>query len=150
MLFRSLVVAGVWWLSGRSLAAANAHGEQHGLEQTNPVGAYAAALRTVRLAPLNSHYLSQAGDLAAHLGRFDEAVQFYRNAIARDRYRASFHWRLGRVLWAQGKDFLGALAELRLATELNPTKKSYLDSLTAAEESVRQGRGGLLQSAPIN
>ncbi len=143
-----LVVAGAVWLTGRSLLAAHWHGEQHRLQQVNPTGALAIAQRVINLAPWNSHYLSQAGELAAQLGRFDEATGFYRRAIARDPYRASHHWRLARVLWMEGNDVAGALQSLRRAVELNPTKKTYVDSLAAAEESVRQGGGRLLESAP--
>jgi tetratricopeptide (TPR) repeat protein len=84
------------------------------------------------------------------LGKFEEAVGYYRAAIARDPYRGSFHWRLGRVLWLEGRDRAAALAEFQKAVRLNPTSKTYIDSLATAEESVRQGGGGLLQSAPNN
>jgi len=143
-----LVVAGVVWLTGRSLLAAHEHGKQHRLEPLHPTGALAVARRVVELAPWNGHYAGQAAELAMRLGRFEEAAAFCRRAIACDPYRPSHHWRLARVLWTEGKDVPGALRSLRRAVELNPTKKTYVDSLAAAEESVRQGGGRLLESAP--
>jgi tetratricopeptide (TPR) repeat protein len=144
----AVTVAGAVWLTGRSLWAAHEYGVQQRLEQTHPVGALAVAQQVIQRAPHNGRYLAQAGELAARLGRWDEAADFYRRAIAADPYRASYHWGLARVLAAEGRDEAGALAALRRAVALNPTKKIYVDSLAAAEESVRQGGGRLLESAP--
>ena len=125
-----------------------AHGRARELERRNPGAALAETERSIELAPRNAHFYASAGDLAVHLGRFDEAIQHYRSAIGCDPYRASYHWRLARVLATAGNRDDEVVEQLRLANALNPTKQLYREDLERAEESVRQSARALLESSP--
>jgi O-antigen ligase len=140
------VTGAVLWMEGRSLAACFAHGRSSELRADNPAGALADALRSIELAPRNPHYHASAGDLLVSMGRFEEAIQQYRAAIHCDPYRASFHWRLARVLAAAGGKNDQVVEQLRMAHDLNPTKELYQRDL---EENLRQPTPGLLESLPI-
>jgi tetratricopeptide (TPR) repeat protein len=142
------VVAAVVWMEGRSLAASFANGRTQQLRVVSPAAAMASARRAIELAPRNPHYRAVAGDLAVELGRFDEAIGFYRTAIECDPYRASYHWRLARVLATAGGRADQVIEQLRQAHGLNPTKQRYREDLEAAQESVRQSAPVLLESAP--
>jgi tetratricopeptide (TPR) repeat protein len=142
------VVAAVMWMEGRSLAASYANGRAQQLRRVSPAAAMTSARRAIELAPRNPYYHAAAGDLAVEMGRFDEAVGFYRAAIECDPYRASYHWRLARALATAGGRTDQVIEELRKAHNLNPTKQRYREELEAAQESVRQPASGLLESAP--
>jgi len=134
----------VWW-EGRSLWAGFYHAQNRALQEVDPLAAAEAARQAVRLNPRNPQFFGAAGDLAVRLGRFDEAIRLYENAIECDPYRASFHWRLGRVLTAAGGRESQAVEQFRRAVALNPTKQAYRDDLA---ESIRQAAPPLLQSRP--
>jgi Flp pilus assembly protein TadD len=95
------------------------------------------SVAAVRWAPRNPHYWTAL--------QSEEGCQ---KAVELDPMRSSRHARLARAHWVAGKHEL-ALAEFRQAVALNPTEQSYREELKSAEESVRQGRGGLLQSRPF-
>jgi len=143
-----VVVAAMLWMEGRSLAASFAHGRSRDLSVVFPAAAMANARRSLELAPRNPHYQAAAGDLAVVLNQFGEAIQFYQAAIDCDPYRASYHWRLARVLATAGGKNDQVIEQLRLAHALNPTKQRYRDDLAEAEESVRQSTPTLLESPP--
>ena len=140
------VVVVVVWLEGRSLAASFAHGRSNMMIQANyPAAALTFARRSIELAPRNPQYHAAAGDLAVALERFDEAIQYYWEAVDCDPYRASYHWRLARVLAASGGTKDQVDRQFRLAHELNPTKQLYR---TEHEENLRQPPPDLLGSPP--
>jgi hypothetical protein len=142
------LVGGVLAVEGRNLAASYQHGISLELQQVDPPAAMVAARAATALSPRNANYQATAGDLAVKLGRFDEAVSCYALAIDADPYRASFHWRLARVLRASRGVTEKVVAQFKRAVALNPTNPRYRQDLEAAEESVRQSSPGLLQSAP--
>lgn len=142
----AVVVAGVIWHEGRSLAADFAHARAHYLTERNPLGALTAIQRAITLAPGNGHYASSAADLAWLVGRRDQAIAFSEEAINDDPYRASFHWRLAHMLGPTPD----GMHHVRRAFELNPMKKEYRDAVAAFDESVRQGQYPLIESAPTN
>jgi O-antigen ligase len=143
------VVAVVFFIEGRHLAASFQHGQARALRYTDPGRALAAGRRAVALAPRNAYYEAVAGDLAVDLGRFSEAIEWYSLASASDPYRASYHWRLARVLVAQNDRITEkAIGQLQQAAELNPTNQRYQNDLAAAKESVRQSSRSLLESVP--
>ncbi len=141
-----ILVLGIAWVEGRSLAAAFLHAEGRVLESANPVGAYELVQRATRLEPANARYLVSAGDLALGLGRNAEAVRWYEQAVEHDRYRASHYWRLAQV--SNDKDL--ALKYLRRACELNPTRQEYRLALETLTETIRHPSPDLLQSVPAN
>jgi tetratricopeptide (TPR) repeat protein len=143
------LVAAVLVIQGRYLAANFLHGKVRELQADNPSAAWEAARRSVALAPRNASYQATAGDLAVNLGQFDDAVDYYSLAIDSDPYRASYHWRLARVLTARsGGATTKAVFQLQRAVALNPTNKRYREDLAAVEESVRQSPPNLLESVP--
>jgi predicted CXXCH cytochrome family protein len=79
-----------------------------------------AALETaLALAPQRELTLSYAAVLAAARGRKDEAIGYWRRAIAVNPWSAPYHARLARLL-AQRRDWEDALAECDRALRLNP------------------------------
>lgn len=139
-----LIVAFVISLEGRSLLAGYHHTRNAIGWQPNPADAEEA----IRLSPFNPNFHAAGGDLAVRLGNFDLAVERYLNAISCDPYRASFHWRLARVLMLGEGRSVETLHQLRTAVALNPTKQMYRDELRWFEESIRQGSPPLLESRP--
>ncbi|MEI6084822.1 MAG: O-antigen ligase family protein [Verrucomicrobiota bacterium] len=142
------VVALVVWWEGRSLLAGFYHAENLAQQGISASAAVEAANQAIRLNPRNPHFHGAAGDLAARLGRFGEAIRFYEDAVDCDPYRASFHWRLARVLIAAGGHESQAIEQLKVAVALNPTKNAYREDLQAFEKSIRQASPALLQSRP--
>jgi len=128
------VVAVVVWMEGRSLAASFAQSRSNMLQASYPAAALVYARRSIELAPRNPYYQISAGDLAMDLERFDEAVQYYWEAIDSDPYRARHHWRLAQALAKSGGTKDQVSKQLRLAHELNPTKQLYRLDL---EENLR-------------
>jgi O-antigen ligase len=136
----------VVWCQGPGLMAGFIHGRVQPLAGINPQAAYALERQAVALSPRNGFYLSRLADLAAGLGRRDEAITYYQAALASDPYRASYHWRLAELL---GPCPAG-VEHLREAVRLNPTKVDYRQALREFEESVRQHPGHLLDSVPAS
>lgn len=71
------------------------------------------------LAPGSADALASAGILARTLGRFDEAISFYKRAMARDPLSPSVHNRLGLALYYAGR-LPEADAAFRKLLELRP------------------------------
>ncbi len=71
------------------------------------------------LAPGSAEALVSAGVLARTLGRFDEAIDFYQRAKARDPLSTAVHNNLGLALYYAGRP-AEAEAELRALLELRP------------------------------
>jgi O-antigen ligase len=144
----AVLVGAVVWIEGRSLAAGSLYGQATGLERENPVAAFEEIRRAVSLSPDNAFYQAAAGSLAVRLGKFDEAIGYYRAAINNDPFRASYHWRLARAeMAAHGVDDK-ARQQLQQAVALNPTNQRYRQTPDEVEESVRQSSSSLLQSSP--
>jgi len=140
-----LAVLAVFWFEGRMCAASVAFGKAKAA--TDEARAQ-AALEAVRWAPYNPHYWAALGDAALQLNETEVAVGSYQRAIDLDPMRAAHHVRLARAYWLAGKRGPSVTA-LRWAAALNPTDKGCREQLNMVEESVRQDRGGLLQSPPF-
>jgi hypothetical protein len=105
-------------------------------------------LATHGLTARNPQAWLAASEAALARGDGEQAVAAVREAVARDTYRASLHWRLAEVeLRVHGLTPEG-LAALREAARLNPTKNQYRAAFEAAEQKFRQAGGALLESAP--
>lgn len=78
-----------------------------------------ALKRARELDPGNADIVREAGNLAATLGRFDEAEQLLREALARDPLRAASYNGLGILLQYVGKP-MDAMAQFRRVLELSP------------------------------
>ncbi len=126
-------------LAGRSLLA----------DFQNAPAGLESARRAMKLNPANPQYASIAGDWALRQGKASEAIDFYRVAVGNDPYRAAFHWRLARALWLVGDRPVEAIEQLKMATDLNPTKAQYRMELRTLEENIRQPEPGLLKSPQI-
>lgn len=145
----AVVVVGfvaVW--SGRALVANWRWAEGVRLASTNPPAAYRRMEAAVHWMPERAFYWVQAATMAGRLGRWDDAVSHWRQAVARDPYRSAGYWGLAQAMARAGRPAEEVVDVLRCAVRLNPTKLAYAEELTRWEESVRQGAGGLLQSAP--
>jgi tetratricopeptide (TPR) repeat protein len=140
------VIGVVLWVEGRSFAACFAHGRSNAIRSEYPAAALVDARRAIELAPHNAQYRASAGDLAVALQRFDAAVQYYQSAVDCDPYRASYHWRLAKVLRVAGGTKEKIIEQLRRAQMLNPTKELYRHDL---EEMLRQPTADLLGSPPV-
>lgn len=144
----ALVAGVVIWAEGREMAAGFANARARELGRRDRESALVEARRAMALAPHDSRYDAAAGDLAGMLRRHEEAIEYYRQAIENDPFRATYHWRQARVEMAAHGVTEEALKELRWAVVLNQTNARYRQDLTEAEESVRQPAPGLLESAP--
>jgi hypothetical protein len=90
------------------------------LWQSNRRAEGLAALKTaLTVAPERELTLSYAGVLSAIQGRKDEAIGYWRRAIAVNPWSAQYHSRLAKLL-AERRDWQGALAECAAALRLNP------------------------------
>jgi TolB-like protein/Flp pilus assembly protein TadD len=89
------------------------------------------------LEPGNASVLGNRAYLARNLGRIDNAVELYKQAIALDPLRANFHLALGYVLFFQGR-YGEAHAALQRAQELNPQLSSL--HLTQGKLLLSEGR----------
>ena len=138
----------VLWIEGRALAAGFAHAQTQDWEKVDPQAALEEAKRATELAPWNPYYRFSLGDIALLVGRTDEAITAYCEAVESDPYRASCWWRLAQVEMATHGVDKKALQLLQRATELNPTNPRYHHALATAKESVRQPPGSLLESGP--
>jgi TolB-like protein/DNA-binding winged helix-turn-helix (wHTH) protein/Tfp pilus assembly protein PilF len=99
-------------------------------------GANASLKKAGTLEPGNADVLCNRAYLARYLGHEDEAIDFYKQAIALDPLRANFHLALGYELFFVGR-YDEALAELQRAEELNPQISSL--HLTRGKVLMSQG-----------
>ena len=125
------VVLVVFWVEARSLAAG-----------------FLPVERAAVLVPEESRYQAMAGDAALARRNFVNARRYFKAAICHDYYRPSYHWRMARLEVAEHGFCAEAVRELRLTVSLAPANERYRKDLAAVEESVRQGKRGLIESAP--
>jgi adenylate cyclase len=85
------------------------------------VAAYRHVQRALMLDRGDADVLKSAANLFTRLGRFDEAIELYRQSIAVDPVSASPHLGLGRVLYYAGR-LDEAAASIRKALSLSPGK----------------------------
>jgi len=130
----AVVVGMVVWAEGQSMTANFLYGETISLARFNPLAAAQEIQRAVDLSPNNASYQAAAGNLAMHLGRFDQATGYYQAAIKNDPFRASYHWRLAQAEIAMHGMNDEALHQLGQAVDLNGTNKRYQQALTEAQE----------------
>jgi len=76
-------------------------------------------LQALALDPGDAFILGSAARLNRILGRFDEAIDLYRQSIARDPVSADGHYRLGRTLYAAHR-LEEAAVSLNMALSLSP------------------------------
>ena len=76
-------------------------------------------LQALALDPGDVFILGSAASLNRILGRFDEAIDLYRQSIARDPVSADGHYRLGRTLYAAHR-LEEAAVSLNMARSLSP------------------------------
>ncbi|HEU4941438.1 MAG TPA: protein kinase [Candidatus Eisenbacteria bacterium] len=82
-------------------------------------GAGASLARALELAPATEHVLRVAGNLAGTLGRTEEAIRFYRQALEQDPLSAVSYDVLGPARYSAGQ-LAEAEAAFRKALELSP------------------------------
>jgi len=100
-------------------------------------GADASLKKAALLEPGSAAVLGNRAHLMRILGRVEEAVALYEQAIALDPLRANFHLALGYELYFLDRNE-GALAALQKAQELNPQLSSL--HLTYGQILLSQGR----------
>jgi TolB-like protein/DNA-binding winged helix-turn-helix (wHTH) protein/Tfp pilus assembly protein PilF len=86
-------------------------------------GADASLKRAGLLEPGSAEVLRDRAHLARVVGRVDEAIKLYRQAIALDPLKANFHLALGYELYVGGR-YAETQAVLRRAQDLNPQLSS--------------------------
>jgi TolB-like protein/DNA-binding winged helix-turn-helix (wHTH) protein/Flp pilus assembly protein TadD len=99
-------------------------------------GADASLKKAALLAPGRAEVLAERAHLARMLGRVEEAVRLYEQAIALDPLRANFHLAFGYELYVDGR-YEEATAALKMAEELNP----HLSSLHATNGQIFLSQG---------
>jgi len=100
-------------------------------------GADASLKKAALLEPGSAAVLANRAHLVRILGRVEEAVALYEQAIALDPLTANFHLALGYELYFLDRNE-GALAALQKAQELNPQLSSL--HLTYCQILLAQGR----------
>src|SRR5215475_5596793 len=101
------------------------------------VGAEVSLNRAALLEPGSSAVLSNRAYLSRMLGRGDEAIELYKQAIALDPLRADSHLAMGYVLYLVGRNG-EAQAVLQRAQDLNPQLSSL--HLTRGQMLLSEGR----------
>src|SRR5262249_39050637 len=81
--------------------------------------ANASLTQTAALEPGSAEVFRVRSYLSRELGNLDEAIDYYKHAIALDPLRPDFHLGLGYLLHVAGRN-AEAQTELRKALELNP------------------------------
>ena len=100
-------------------------------------GADAFLKKAAPLEPGSAAVLGIRAHLARILGRTDEAIGLYKQAIALDPLRANYHLALGYQLYVAGR-YEEAVAALQKARELNPQLSSLY--LTNGQILLSEGR----------
>ncbi len=100
-------------------------------------GADASLKKAGLLAPGSATVLSNQAYLARILGRIEEAIALYKQAIALDPLKANFHLALGYELYIAGRND-EAPAAIQKAQELNPQLSSL--HLTSGQVLLSEGR----------
>jgi TolB-like protein/Tfp pilus assembly protein PilF len=100
--------------------------------------AEASLQRALELAPGNPDVLIPVGAMACSLGRLDEAIVLFRQAVAQDPLRAAAYHSLGWALYASDR-LAEAEAAYRKALELAPQREGARAVL--ALNLLTQGRG---------
>ena len=87
----------------------------------------------IRFDKTNGQYYFLLGDILRREGRFEEAIAFYRKAIAHNKYMPHYHFALGKLLIVSGKGnnamIEEGIKEFEKTVELYPTKPFYLKNL---------------------
>jgi TolB-like protein/DNA-binding winged helix-turn-helix (wHTH) protein/Flp pilus assembly protein TadD len=104
-------------------------------------GAAVALRRAGVLEPGSAEVLRERAQLARVLGRVDEAIDLYKQAIALDPLQANFHLALGYELYIGGR-YQEALDALQRAQDLNP----QLSSLHLARGQILLSEGRLQEA----
>jgi TolB-like protein/DNA-binding winged helix-turn-helix (wHTH) protein len=100
-------------------------------------GADASLKKAALLEPGSAAVLGNRAYLARILGRVEEAIGLYEQAIALDPLRANYHLALGFELYVGGR-YEMAVAALRMAQELNPQLSAL--HLTNGQILLLEGR----------
>jgi TolB-like protein len=100
-------------------------------------GADASLKKAALLAPGRAEVVGERAHLARILGRVEEAVGLYEQAIALDPLRANLHLALGFELYVAGR-FERALTALQIAQQLNPLLSSL--HVTNGQILLAEGR----------
>ncbi|MCK4401978.1 O-antigen ligase family protein, partial [bacterium] len=87
----------------------------------------------IRFDKANGQYYFMLGDILRRNGRFEEAIAFYRKAIAHNKYMPHYHFALGKLLIMRSKGnrviIEEGIKEFEKTVELYPTKPFYLKNL---------------------
>lgn len=87
----------------------------------------------IRFDKTNGQYYSLLGKTLEQEGRFDGATDYYRKAIAHNKYMPHYHFALGKLLIMRGKGnsvmIEEGIKEFEKTVELYPTKPFYLKNL---------------------
>jgi len=100
-------------------------------------GADASLRRAGLLEPGSSEVLRKRANLARELGRVDEAIQLYEQAIGLDPLKADFYLALGYELYVEAR-YKETQAVLQKAQDLNPQLSSL--HLTRGQILLSEGR----------
>lgn len=109
---------------------------RHHLARRNPAGAQQVCLRAVKVDRSNpeAHYL--LGIVSAELGKFGNAIEFFRAAIQRDDSKAEYHAHLARCLSLTDRD-TEARGAVDRALSLDPEDPLTLDTIGVVYSRLR-------------
>lgn len=114
------------------------------VESRNLTEAAAEFTEAARLKPDSAEAMYGLGVVRQQQGRLDEAIDFYRRAIAGHLQFADAHYNLGRALATQGKAD-EAIAEYRRGLELRPDDAEAHRSLAAALASTNRAEDAVTE-----